>query len=186
MFTIFCRAGPTLIPSDVPVILQHIYHKISFKLKVWAWSCPSHLVLWPSAIKIGKVNSVQEASTKCFRFTYVLELEILRTTWKNKTKNIKMLDLFVKNWKLRFYFFHAICKISNFDTWTAKPLALTSCTELTLCTRYDTMKIHERLREKWQNNYGKAKIYEHLGFKRLVSFSVFSPHLSHPNCAQSR
>ena len=48
-----------------------------------------------------------------------------------------MLDLFMKNWKLRvwcslFHFFHVICKISNFNMWTAKHLAQASCTGLTL------------------------------------------------------
>ena len=42
---------------------------------------------------------------------------------KNKTKNIKMLDLFITNWKIRvgcslFHFFHMICKISNFNIWS--------------------------------------------------------------------
>ena len=31
-------------------------------------------------------------------------------------------------------FFHVVCKISNFDMWTAKHLAQASCTELTLPT----------------------------------------------------
>ena len=44
-----------------------------------------------------------------------------------------MLSLLVKKWKLRiYYFFHAICKISNFNMWTAKNLVQASCTELTL------------------------------------------------------
>ena len=83
-----------------------------------------------------KVNSVQEACTKCFAVP-ILKFEILQTTWKNKTKNIKMLHLLVKNWKLRvwsslFHFFYVICKISDFNMWTAKHLAQASCTELTL------------------------------------------------------
>ena len=46
----------------------------------------------------------------------------------------------IKNWKLRvwcslFHFFHVICKISNFNIWTAKHLAQASCTELTLSLR---------------------------------------------------
>ena len=54
-----------------------------------------------------------------------------------KTKNIKMLNLLVKNWKLRlwcslFHFFHVIFEISNFNMWTEKHLAQASCTELTL------------------------------------------------------
>ena len=83
-----------------------------------------------------KVNSVQEACAKCFA-VHLLKFEILQTTWRNKTKNIKMLNLLVKNWKLRvwcslFQFFHVIWKISNFNMWTAKHLAQASCTELTL------------------------------------------------------
>ena len=43
----------------------------------------------------------------------------------------------MKNWKLRvwcslFSFFHVICKISNFNMWTAKHLVQAFCTELTL------------------------------------------------------
>ena len=68
-------------------------------------------------IFLSKVNSVQETCAKCFA-VHLLKFEILQTTWKNKTKNIKMLNLLVKNWKLRVwcslsYFFHVICKISN-------------------------------------------------------------------------
>ena len=53
-----------------------------------------------------------------------------------KSKNIKILDLLVKTWKRRvwcslFYFFHVICKTSNFNMWTAKHLARAPCTELT-------------------------------------------------------
>ena len=83
-----------------------------------------------------KVNSVQEACAKCFA-VHLLKFEILQTTWKNKTKNIKMLNLLVKNWKVRvwwplFHFFHVFCKISNFHMWTVKHLVQASCTELTL------------------------------------------------------
>ena len=46
-------------------------------------------------IAIGKVNSVQEACAKCFA-VHLLKFEILQTTRKNKTKNIKMLHLLVK------------------------------------------------------------------------------------------
>ena len=85
---------------------------------------------------LGKVNSVQEACAKCF-VVHLIKFKILQTTWKNKTKNIKMLNLLVKNWKLRvwcslLHFFHVICKISNSNMWAAKHLAQASCTELTL------------------------------------------------------
>ena len=42
-----------------------------------------------------KVNTVQEACTKCFA-VHIVKFEILQTTWKNKTKNIKILDLLMK------------------------------------------------------------------------------------------
>ena len=76
------------------------------------------------------VNSVQEACAKCFA-VHKLKFGILQTT-----ENIKILDLLMKNPKLRvwcslFHLFHVICKISNFDIRTAKPLAQASCTELT-------------------------------------------------------
>ena len=67
-------------------------------------------------IFISKVNTVQEACAKCFA-VHLLKFEILQTTWKNKTKNIKMLNLLVKNWKLRvwcslFHFFS--CDLQDF------------------------------------------------------------------------
>ena len=63
-----------------------------------------------------KVNSVQEACAKCF-VVHILKFEILQTTWKNKTKNIKMLDLLVKNWKLRVwrsFFSFFSCDLQDF------------------------------------------------------------------------
>ena len=83
-------------------------------------------------ILTNKVNSVQEACAKCFA-VHLLKFEILQTTWK--MKDIKMLNLLVKNWKLRvwcslFHFFHVICKI--FDMRTTNHLVQPSCTELTL------------------------------------------------------
>ena len=64
-------------------------------------------------------------------------------------KNIKMLDLLVKDWKLRvwcslFHFFQVICKISNFNMWTAKHLALASCTELTLLIHFSGDDLKEK------------------------------------------
>ena len=44
---------------------------------------------------VCKGNSVQEACAKCFA-VHILKFEILQTTWKNKTKNIKVLDLLMK------------------------------------------------------------------------------------------
>ena len=100
----------------------------------------------PWILVTTKVNSVQEACAKCFA-VHILKFEILQTTWKDKTKNIKMLDL-LSSEKLKskglislFHFFHVICKISNFNMWTAKHLAQASCTELTLLNpRHFTFK----------------------------------------------
>ena len=61
-----------------------------------------------------KVNSAQEACAKCF-VVYISKFEILQTAWKNKTKNIKMQDLLMKNWKLRVR-----CSLFHFFTWFAK------------------------------------------------------------------
>ena len=51
----------------------------------------------------------------------IIKIEILQTTWKNKTKNIKILNLLMelKSKGLMFIvsFFHVICKISNFNTY---------------------------------------------------------------------
>ena len=51
--------------------------------------------------KCVKVISVQEAFVKGFA-VHLSEFEISQTTWKNKTKNIKMLNILVENWKLSF------------------------------------------------------------------------------------
>ena len=42
----------------------------------------------------------------------ILKFKILQTTWKYKTKNIKKLDLSIKNWKLRVW-----CSLFNFFMW---------------------------------------------------------------------
>ena len=80
-----------------------------------------------------KVNSVTEACTKCFA-VHILHFEILQITWKNETKNIRPLVFSFSSINLAFwcFFFHVVCKISNFNMWTAKYLAQASCTELTL------------------------------------------------------
>ena len=59
-----------------------------------------------------------------------------------KKQNKKMLNLLVKNWKLRvwcslFHFFHVIYKISNSNIWSEKYFAQASCTESTLLLSYD-------------------------------------------------
>ena len=52
-----------------------------------------------------------------------------------KHQNTRFIDEKLKTKSLMFFvsfFFHVICKISNFNMWTSKHLAQASCTELTL------------------------------------------------------
>ena len=58
---------------------------------------------------LGKVNSVQEACTKCFA-VHILKFEILQMTWKKETKNIRLLvvsfsSIVLVFWGFLFYFF---------------------------------------------------------------------------------
>ena len=83
-----------------------------------------------------KVNSVQEACTKCFA-VHILKFEILQTTWKNKTKkhqNARFIGEKLKTKSPMFLvlIFFMIFKISNFNMWTRKHFEQASCTELTL------------------------------------------------------
>ena len=71
-----------------------------------------------------------------------IEIWNLAKHMKKQNKTVKILDLLMKKRKLRvwcylFHFFHVICKISNFNMWTAKHLAKASCTELTLLGMYN-------------------------------------------------
>ena len=83
-----------------------------------------------------KVNSVQEACDKCFA-VHILKFEILQITWKkwNKEHQTLSFQFFTNRFSISMFFvlfFHVVCKISNFDKWTAKHLVQASCTELTL------------------------------------------------------
>ena len=53
---------------------------------------------------------------------------------KNEKKQLKNLSflLFTNRFKWFFFFFYVVCKISNFNKWTAQHLAKAPCTELTL------------------------------------------------------
>ena len=68
---------------------------VLFDDAIW---CRTKLQLTSFLFNSCKVNSVQKGFTKCFS-----KFEILKTTWRNKTKNIKMLNIVVKNWKLRVW-----------------------------------------------------------------------------------
>ena len=47
-------------------------------------------------------------------------------------------------WNLFVLFFHVVCKISNFDMWTANHLTQVSCTELTLHEAWNSIFVHEQ------------------------------------------
>ena len=78
-------------------------------------------------LQIHVLNSVQEAYAECFA-VHISKFEVLHTS--KKTKNIKMLNLLVKNWKLRFWcsLFHFFMWFERFEIWTTKRLSLASCT----------------------------------------------------------
>ena len=64
-----------------------------------------------------KVNSVQDASAKCFA-VHIIKFEILQTKMKKQNKkhqNYNSINEKLKNKGLMFYFSHVICKISNFN-----------------------------------------------------------------------
>ena len=65
---------------------------------------------------MSKVNSVQEACAKCFA-VHISKFEILQTTWKNKTKNIKMIETIVEKLKtksLMFFVSFFSCDLQDF------------------------------------------------------------------------
>ena len=66
-----------------------------------------------------KVNSVQEACTKCFA-VHLLKFEIMQITWKKLNKEHQSLSFqfFINKSNILMFFalfFHMVCKISNFD-----------------------------------------------------------------------
>ena len=75
-------------------------------------------VLTHLTLKIIKSTQYKKLAQNASQVGYILKFEILQNTWKNKTESIKMLELLVKNWKLKslmFFvsFFSCDCKISN-------------------------------------------------------------------------
>ena len=69
------------------------------KLFTFSTAWHSHDAHWIGIMEVftvSKGNSVQEACAKYFA-VHKSKFEILQTTWKNKTKSIKMIDLLMKN-----------------------------------------------------------------------------------------
>ena len=120
----------------------HLLKKRLFKLLHEPWTCIVKSDTYKVHIKIigwvksHKVNSVQEAFAKCFA-VHILKFEILQITWKgwNKEYQTPSFQFFTNRLSILMFlvlFFHLVCKISNFNKWTAKHSAKASCTELTL------------------------------------------------------
>ena len=61
-----------------------------------------------------KVNSVLEACNKCFAAVNLLKFEILQNTWKNKAKNIKMLNSGKRQKTKGLIFFIFSCDLQDF------------------------------------------------------------------------
>ena len=92
-------------------------------------------LIW-KILHLGKVNSVQEACAKCFAVhTPYQNLKSWKQHEKQKIKhqNARFSVEKLKYKSLMFFVsvFHVICKISNFNMWTAMYLTQASCTELT-------------------------------------------------------
>ena len=116
----------------------------------------------------------------------------MQITWKkSETKNIRLLVFSFTSINLSFWCFFVpcflvVCKISNFNMWTAKQLAQVSCTELPLrayCPNlYTLLKRHSTYHDplffyKWGQK-GLAKILKHyfcLDF--AFDFSKITPFL---------
>ena len=84
----------------------------------------------------SKVNSVQEACAKCFA-VHILNLKSCKSNekkWNNGHQTLSFQFFINRSCILMFhcFVFHVVCKISNFNMWTAKHLVQASCTELTL------------------------------------------------------
>ena len=80
-----------------------------------------------------KVNSVQEDCAKCFA-VHILKFAILQITWNKEYQTLGFQIFKNKSSILILFvlFFDVVCKISNFNKWTAKHLVKASSTELTL------------------------------------------------------
>ena len=80
-----------------------------------------HAKIWLTIVLYNRKSWKKNA--KCF-VVHKLKFEIMASHLKKQNKNYQ---------STRFIsFFHVICEISNFNTWTAKHLAQVSCNKLTL------------------------------------------------------
>ena len=99
--------------------LKHFFKYIAFKFSC-AWIFRRHLFMLRKLkqryieIWILKVNSVQEVCGKCFA-VHVLKFEILQITWKNQTKNIRLLVFSFSSILLAFW-----CFLFCFFMWFAR------------------------------------------------------------------
>jgi len=132
---------------------------------------PLHITLYHKVI-----NSVQEACAKSCK---------PHEDWNKRKKPQNNIFIDQKNWKLRvwcyfFHFFHVICKISNFNMWTAKHLAQVSCTELTLTQKkkHFTFQPSKKMENKiWWNKFVDSGFEIHVmnSFKVIIQVQCPMP-----------
>ena len=83
-----------------------------------------------------KSTQYKKLATNALRFTYqnLKPCKSHEEKW-NKEHHILIFQFFINKSNILMFFvlfFHVVCRISNFDKWTANHLSQASCTELTL------------------------------------------------------
>ena len=101
---------------------------------------------------------------------------------KNETKSIRLLVFsFLSNnlfSTLMFFvlFFHVVCKISNFNMWTAKHLTQASCTEVSLQSQFFNLakmsQSYYSLFEQSEYSLSAIKLFNSLSM--LISNNIFT------------
>ena len=84
---------------------------------------------------MSKVNSLQEACTKCYAVHIGIKIWNLANHMRKQNKNHQNEIFFgdkLKILSLMFFVSFFSCDLQNFIMWTAKHLVQASCTELTL------------------------------------------------------
>ena len=87
-----------------------------------------------SSIKLSQLSRRSLRQILCGSHIKIWNLANHMKKQNKKHQNAKSIGEKLKTTGLMFFvsFFHVICKISNFNMWTAKHLMQASCTELTL------------------------------------------------------
>ena len=102
---------------------------------------------WLDNYLLSKSTQYKKLLPNALRLTY-WNLKPCKSHEKNQTKNIRPLVFHFSPIDSAFSFlFHVVCKISNFDKWTAKHLPQASFTELTLLQT--EVQISSSVPNKW-------------------------------------